>query len=233
MKFSSRLSRVIPGSDLAAARAELAGLRREVERARQSEAVAREGERRVRAEHEYRVRNMLAVVRSLFARTVASSETLDDMADHFRGRFDVFARYQSAAGRGSGQDLESIVRDELRNFEFDTRVAIAGPEVRLADDTALLVALAIHELVTNSIKFGALANDDPQARIAVDWSTDAARVTVRWQESGVAVVAPAPIRSGFGREFIEHALPYQLGTESRFALLPGGVTCTFDAPVDP
>ena len=234
MNQSSRLPRSMPSLDaeLAAARAEAAALRAELDRSRQAEAAALESERQARTHLEYRVRNMLAIVRSLFSRTVAAGGTLEEMADHFRGRFDVFARYQSSAGRpGDGRDLEAMVWDELRNFEFDDRISTEGPEVRVIDDTALMIGLALHELVTNSIKFGALSHTEGQSGVAVRWTLDDDMVTIRWEETGVPVVAVAPFRRGFGREFIEHALPYQLGTESSFELRPGGVLCTIVVPV--
>ena len=89
-----------------------------------------------------------------------------------------------------------------------------------------MLALAVHELATNSVKFGALSGGG--GRLAVRWSIAAEeprRLSIEWIETGVAVVAAAPIHSGFGREYIEQALPYQLDATTSFELRPGGLTC--------
>jgi len=53
-----------------------------------------------------------------------------------------------------------------------------------------------------------------------------------WHESGVTVLTAAPIRTGFGREWIEQALPYQLGARTKFEIVPGGINCVIDIPAE-
>jgi len=121
-----------------------------------------------------------------------------------------------------------MVRDELQAAQSasDPRIVVEGPAVRLWYDAAQLIGLAIHELATNSIKFGLLSSSAGRARLSIRWKVTGDIVTITWHETGVAILAPAPIRTGFGREFIEEALPYQLGAETRFDLAPGQFTCT-------
>ncbi len=219
-------------SALAVAQAEIAELRVLLEDSRAAEAAARAGEAAADGALEFRIRNMLAIVRSLFSRTLSAGGSLDEVADHFRGRFDVFARYQTGAGRpDGGRDLQVMLWDELHSFEFDDRVTTTGPDTRIPDETALTVALAIHELVTNSIKFGALSHATGEGRVAIVWTLDGMLLNLRWEETGVPIVTTAPVKRGFGREFIEHALPYQLDTDSSFELRPGGVVCTMIVPL--
>lgn len=216
-------------AQLAEAHRELAGIERERQASRDREAL-------LTNELLHRVRNMLAIIRSIFSRTVAAGGSLDDVADHFRGRLDAIARAQTSQSLDPGGtiDLEQIVRDELHSFQFGDapKIGIAGPEVRLAPDIAQMIGLALHELVTNSIKFGVLAMLEERGQLEASWTTAAGQLRFIWVETGVPVLSPAPLRRGFGREFIEQALPYQIGAETRFELRPGGIFCEIVAPLD-
>lgn len=217
---------------VAALRAELATLRKQLEASEDERNRAAARERALRNDMQHRVRNMLAVFRSVCMRTV-NSDDAEGVRDHLRGRLDALARFEvsrsvSNAGRSN---LEDMARDELRAFEFDERIKIDGPEIDIADDSGLLVGLALHELVTNAIKFGALSSSDERAQLALSWRISGDRLIFDWRESAVSVLTEAPLKSGFGREFIEQALPYQLGAATRFELRPGGVDCTIELPL--
>jgi two-component sensor histidine kinase len=190
----------------------------------------------LRGELQHRMRNMLATVRTVFARTVAGGGSLEDVADHFRGRFDTIARYQSllATEPGTTIDFECMVRDELQSFQFGDhpQISVTGPPARLAQEAAQVIGLALHELTTNSIKFGALATEGAQAHLDIAWTVAESMLHFEWRETGVAVLAQAPLDRGFGREFIEDALSYQLGAITNFELRPGGVICAIDVRLD-
>jgi two-component sensor histidine kinase len=189
----------------------------------------------LRGELQHRVRNVLAVVRSIFSRSVAAGGASEEMADHFRGRLDVLARYQLTRTfePGGSVDFETMVCDELQAAlsASDSRIAVEGPAVRLWYDAAQLIGLAIHELATNSIKFGVLSSSADRARLSIRWRVTGDIMTITWRETGVAILALAPIRTGFGREFVEEALPYQLGAVTRFDLGPGQFSCTIALPL--
>jgi two-component sensor histidine kinase len=191
----------------------------------------------LRGELQHRVRNTLAVLRSIFDRTVDAGGSLEEITSHFRGRLDAIAQFQSArvAQPGAAVDLEQIIRDEMHSFQFGDhpKISIDGPETTLNPDAAQLLRLAVHELVTNSLKFGVLSTDTGPAHLLVRWRADPDSVALTWVESGVSVVASAPLRRGFGREFIEQALPYQLGATTTFELRPGGVFCSIEVPLAP
>jgi two-component system CheB/CheR fusion protein len=115
----------------------------------------------------------------------------------------------------------------------DERVEIEGPRVRLGGKVAASLALALHELTTNAIKFGALSV--PQGRISVRWnidSHDAGRVRVEWQEHGISIVTHAPRAVGFGTELIEKTLPYELRARTALDFAPGGVRCLIEFRAD-
>ena len=174
---------------------------------------------------------MPAIVRPLFSHPVVAGGALNEIADRFHDRFDVFARYRLDIGRSNGgRDPETMTRHDVREFECDIRIVTEGNEVRIRDETAVMIAGGTHELVTNSIKYGALSCADDRARIAVDWQVECNRVMIR----GCVEHARRhrrPLRRGFGSELIESALPNRLGVFSRVDLRPGGGVGTIDMPI--
>ena len=103
-----------PAEELGALRSELRdALEGIADRDRRAEA-QREREQLLRGELQHRGRNLLALVRSIFTRTVETGDSLEEVARHFQGRLDVIARYQPPGS--PRQDLERLVRDELREF---------------------------------------------------------------------------------------------------------------------
>lgn len=211
--------------------AEIETLRSELQTCERELSRSAERETYLRAELQHRVRNMLAIVRSISTRTFGASDE-DENANHFRGRLDALARVEARCGdsRKMGCDLEDMISDELRIFEFDERVEVKGPEVSVPREIARLLGLAIHELATNSIKFGALSSADARASLLVRWTFARSKLCLLWEEHGVPIVGAAPARIGFGQEFIELALPYQLDAVTQFQLQPGGISCTIDVP---
>jgi two-component sensor histidine kinase len=197
---------------------------------------SREREALLRNELSHRVRNLLAITRSIFSRTVETAPTLEHAAHHFSGRLNALARYHGQSGdmREPGFDLEAMVYDELLDAGSagDPRIDIDGAEARLDPHVAEVIGLALHELTTNSIKFGVLADTTGRGRLRISWSVANAVVEFEWTERGVPIVVPAPIPNGFGREFIEEALPYQLGAETRFAIIAGGLACRIRFPAN-
>jgi PAS domain S-box-containing protein len=123
------------------------------------------------------------------------------------------------------------------------RVSANGPPVRLAPETALALAMAMHELATNAAKHGALSV--PTGRVAVDWrvepppggTTDASDGTLllEWSEHGGPPVSGPPTRRGFGSRLIERGLPVQLGRGGAVSLefAPPGLRCRIRAPLRP
>ena len=203
-----------------------------------------EGElRHCRAEHrahiselQHRARNVLAVVRSLIRRSGNTAESQEDFASHLEARISALARTQGALTfhEQEGPELEDLVRAELAaNAVRDNQVVIAGPSLRLASRAAEAIALALHELTTNALKFGALTT--PEGRINVSWTVDSAPAPAlrwRWVESKVQVAQTTALRRGFGRELIERVLPYELGAVTRFTIAPDGLQCEIELPIN-
>jgi two-component sensor histidine kinase len=186
-------------------------------------------------ELQHRVRNVLAIVRSLFTRTSEAAASLEDVINHFPGRLDAVARYQarSASLADLAFDLEEMIRDELLVFAFsnDPRIEIIGPEVGLEARVAEVMGLALHELTTNSVKYGVLAAQSGAGQLSISWTVTDRRLAFLWVESGIPIVSSAPTRCGFGRDYLEQALPYQIGADAVFAAVPGGVRWQISLPM--
>ena len=210
----------------------------DIDQRRQAE--ARQG--RMLAELQHRVRNILALVRSLFMRTVRSSTDLDHFAHHFAGRIGALARSQTAAARTPEQMmmLDELVSEELsaHGGQDGRQTCIEGPDVALPEKVAGPIGLAVHELTTNALKYGALST--PAGRVDVHWvlkpilqedGRKAESLILDWRETGVPLTDLNPSRYGFGRELIEQGLPYELGASTTLHFRPGGVRCRITLPL--
>jgi two-component system CheB/CheR fusion protein len=191
------------------------------------------------AELQHRVRNTLAVVRSIARRTAETSDSVEDYAMHLDGRLNAFARTQAMVTRNpaAGVDLEYLVAEELVSYHAHEgeQVTIGGPPVRLQPKAAETFALAVHELATNAVKYGALSGSN--GRVSVTWTVHngagARHLGFEWAESGVALPAAAPRRRGFGAELLERTLAYELGAKTALDFAVDGLRCRIDLPLTP
>jgi two-component system CheB/CheR fusion protein len=206
-----------------------------------AEAALRESEARLRvllAELQHRVRNTLAVVKSIAKRTAQSTDTADEMADHLVGRLDAFARVQSAVARNpdAGIDLASLIADELlaHAVHEGDGLTMKGPPILLKAKAAESMSLAIHELTTNAVKHGALS--DKQGKIAVKWRVAGADGTKKlvfdWNEEAPNHNVDQGSRDGFGMELLARILPHDLGATTNMDFRPHGVRFNLELPYE-
>ena len=187
------------------------------------------------AELQHRTRNLLAVVRAISARNFPRSPERDE----FDGRLAALSRVQGFLSRSSGWSvpLADLVAAELAatGDGASAKVEVKGPPIDLPGDRVQPVALALHELATNAMKYGALRQ--PQGRLKVQWRLEqhdgAPRLVLDWRESGIEMPAEPPARRGYGTELIERALPYQLRAKTRLVFGHDGVHCTIMLPLHP
>jgi PAS domain S-box-containing protein len=190
------------------------------------------------SELQHRTRNLLALVQAIARQTIKYSGSLVDFSRQFESRLRALSSVQGVLARTDQGpiDLQQIVRAELDAHGAGDAADIGGPPVELAPNAAQAIALALHELATNAIKYGALRQ--PPAKLSVNWHLrqDEAdtRVILEWHEQGVAMpdVAAAARRKGYGRELIEHALPYQLNAKTKLEFTGDGVQCIVELPLE-
>lgn len=161
-----------------------------------------------------RMRNTFATIRSIARRMTESGDDPREILMHLDGRLDAYLRVQSStAAVSEGFPLGDIVEDELLRQAAPLRpdMTIDGPPVRLVVEAADVVGLAVHELATNAVKFGALGEPGGLLRVRWQQSGPSAPVVFEWRERGIGPVERA--RSGFGMEVLERTLPYELDAD--------------------
>lgn len=165
------------------------------------------------AELQHRVRNILAMTRSIARRTGETSSSVQEYAQHLEGRISALARTQALLTRDpdAGVDLCNMLLEELRSQAPECQYELSGPDVRLAPKAAEVLTLAIHELATNSVKYGALGKRC--SSLSVKWwpvdRGDSRNLALEWEENGLRFNGTPP-RRGFGTELITRRVPYEL-----------------------
>ena len=186
------------------------------------------------AELNHRVRNILSLVRGLVTQSKNSATSLEDFASVLGGRIQALARAhdQITSLSWAPVALRSLVESEAGAYLGSRagRVHMGGPDVALDPKAFATLALVVHEMMTNSAKYGALADSAGQVEVA--WRLDqGGRLIIEWTESGGPPVQP-PSRRGFGTTLIERSIPFDLNgdAELRFDLL--GVRARFVVPAN-
>ena len=184
----------------------------------------------------HRVKNTLATVQAVLNASLRSSLGLAEFRQAFTGRIASLAKTHALItdDRVQSVSFEHRVSAELRAYDEPgrKRVTVDGPRVLLASELAVPVGMALHELATNAIRHGALA--DPDGRVEVTWSlADAPDGRVlRWtwnQHDGPPVELPT--REGFGSQLLNRVLTLQVGAEVAIAFDPDGLRVTVDVPL--
>lgn len=192
-----------------------------------------ERQRLLMAELNHRVRNNLATIQAIARLTARGNASKGEYVESLQGRISSMSRIHSllTRERWQGANLQDIVRDELSIYSKLDGVRFEGPMITLGTRHALDLALVIHELSTNAVKYGALSV--PGGSLAINWRYEAVdgapHLKMRWEESGGPPVT-APARKGFGIYLIESALSGG-GTKVSLTFPETGVVCAIDMPL--
>jgi two-component sensor histidine kinase len=183
------------------------------------------------AELRRRIRRLLSVVRRIAVHMQDQGRDSPDAAGHLAARLGALGR-AALASIAAGMDLESLVLDELLvHGVHRSGITVGGPSVRLNAKSAELMSLVIHELATNSIKFGALSQSPSGLRV-VWWFTDisSSRLHFEWAESGVRIAPGTAPKPGFGSQVVKRLIAHELNGEGNMLFLSEGVLCAIEFP---
>jgi two-component sensor histidine kinase len=182
----------------------------------------------------HRMKNILMVVQAMARQSFRDDRPLDSSMDAFESRLRALAgaHDQLLAGGTRRVAIHRVVASAVAPHDpGHSRVRVAGPPLTVDPETAVAVAMALHELLTNAAKYGALST--ASGTVAVIWSfvegSTSGRVRLAWKERGGPRVEP-PVRRGFGTRFIERTLAGEAHGEAAIRFEPDGVHAVFEAP---
>jgi PAS domain S-box-containing protein len=184
----------------------------------------------------HRLKNMLAMVQAIAQMTLKPALRTEDVWRVFDGRIQVLAGASDVLIRQSwdGAEIGGLVNEALRAHGCgpEGRILAEGPEVWVDAQVAMGLSLALHELCTNAVKYGALSVDSGRVQVAWRSLDDLGnRVAISWRELGGPTVAP-PARRGFGSRLIEQAFG-DGAARARVDYDPAGVRFEVEAPTVP
>lgn len=191
------------------------------------------------AELDHRVKNILAVVQSIARQSLMKSDLSGpEAAERLVGRISALARSHTllASSRWQGAAFRDLVEDAAapHRGESSERIIVEGPDLRVTAKAAQTLTLALHELMTNAAKYGALSTK--LGRVTIKWEFrgegDRRRLILDWQERGGPQVEAPPRREGFGSRLIKLTLTYELEGEVRMDFARDGLRAVADLPLD-
>jgi PAS domain S-box-containing protein len=179
-------------------------------------------------EVDHRAKNALALAQSIVRLTRA-----DDVKDYIQaveGRINALARVHTILSLSSwqGAEIGKLIDEEIAPYSTGDQIALLGPQIQLQPATAQTLALALHELVTNSAKYGALSVQP--GRLKIQWKVQADGLQLIWEEQGGPPVAK-PISRGFGTRSVIASIESQLGGRAEFDWRPEGLICRLSVPI--
>jgi PAS domain S-box-containing protein len=181
-------------------------------------------------EVDHRARNALALVQAIIRLT--NSDTKETYVKAVEGRIQALAQTHTllSESRWQGADVKRLVSEEIAPYRVSdrTRVQVDGPAVSLIPESSQSLALVLHELATNSAKYGALSV--PEGTLAIHWSFADGTLALRWIEAGGPPVTP-PKSHGFGTKIINASVKHQIGGNVAWDWLPSGLQCTIQIPL--
>ncbi len=184
------------------------------------------------AELNHRVRNILNLIRSLVSQSQKDAQSVTAFANIIGGRIAALSSAHDNITRENWAPapLSALFETEMAAYigENRGRFVFVGGEVLIKPEAYTVLALVVHELVTNSAKYGALSNAQGQVRVRVAQGPSG-DLTMGWREHGGPAVKP-PGRRGFGSTIIERSIPFELSGEARLMFKLTGVEADFRVP---
>ncbi len=187
-------------------------------------------QRMLNEELNHRVKNILAIIKSLVNQPDRDGLNIESYVSSLQGRIQALAHAHDQVVRGDGGgSLAELINAELTPYRAqNASIVVDGPPVWLDTRAFSVMALMLHELSTNAAKYGALSRAG--GALSVRWRIDdLTGCHIEWVESGGPPVVP-PSRSGFGTVLIDRSVPFDLGGESDLVFRPEGLQGNFRIP---
>ncbi len=177
----------------------------------------------------HRSKNQLAIIQSIATQSGRTSGSVDEFLEQFRQRLQGIAVSHDLLTFADwrGAPLTDVVTRQLALFvgEGSDRLVLTGPHVMLSASAAESIGLALHELATNSVKYGALSK--PEGKVRVVWSLKqngaSPQLSLQWQEENGPLIKEQPNRKGFGSRIIETLVAHSVSGKATIEYLPEGV----------
>jgi two-component sensor histidine kinase len=196
---------------------------------------AEDQQRRLVAELDHRVKNVLATVQAVATHTMQASSSMEHFVAALDGRIRSMASTHELLShrRWMGIPLAELVERELAPYTTGSNAEIVGPHVVLSAEAGQTIATVLHELVTNAAKHGALSA--PSGRVSIRWrlllnGSASDKLVLTWQETGGPLIVPTR-KSSYGMQVVRELVPYELGGTVDHVLDPEGARCQLEIPL--
>jgi two-component sensor histidine kinase len=198
------------------------------------DAIEREVELRLELNH--RIKNILASVSSIFQMTRRGASTVEELAVDFTGRLHALSNVHTAVFQAGGEEvsLSSVIALTIAPYNGGGlyRINVHGPDLFVSEASATTIALCLHELTPNAIKYRALSQKDGRVDIAWSISEEAPSIfSLHWVEAGGPKVVE-PTRQGYGTKYVRSALGSVFGSKPEIIFDPEGLRCHVAGPLE-
>lgn len=184
----------------------------------------------------HRAKNLLSIVQALMSQSASRAETLEEFQRTFRARLhSLAASHDAVFASGTGTvKLDELVKTQTLSLVEDASdcIVLEGPELHLDAASAQIIGMALHELSTNSVKYGALSDDAGGVVIRTRiFEEDGSKFyQILWSEHG-GPPAEEPAAAGFGSMLLKRVVPSSTGGKASLEYLPHGLTWNLIAPI--
>ncbi|NPD68997.1 PAS domain-containing protein (plasmid) [Lichenicola cladoniae] len=183
-------------------------------------------------EMNHRVKNLFALASALTSLAARSTETKAEMAEDLTERLAALGRAHSLVRPGPGQENKALLAELLAvllapyddQTTISRRLRISVPELPVGEASATTLALVVHELATNSVKYGALSA--ASGTLDVSCTDEDSDLVMLWTERGGPPLDPCQRPKGFGSKLIARSISFQLGGSITYDWPPQGAVVT-------
>ena len=183
----------------------------------------------------HRTKNLLAVIQATARRSAARADSKEAFVESFSNRLEAMSRSHDllVGSNWTGVDMEALIRRQVEQAgaSADRSFLVEGPPLTLTSEAAQHLGMALHELVSNALKYGALSAEGGSVRAT--WSTGhgdtGMDVVFEWIEQGGPEVG-TPTRTGFGTSYLQRAVAMALGGATELDFAKEGLRCRMELP---